>query len=126
MTVAVRKVLDVGNCGPDHTAISRMLTDNFEVEVVQSHGLQDTFAQLESEHFDLVLINRKLDQDYSDGINILVQLKADSRTSSVPVMLVTNLQEHQDQAVAQGALPGFGKLALNAPETLSRLSAVLN
>ena len=31
----------------------------------------------ESEPFDLVLVNRKLDSDYSDGLEIIKQIKAD-------------------------------------------------
>jgi hypothetical protein len=40
-------------------------------------------------------------------------------------MLITNYAEHQQQAIAAGAILGFGKLELNAPETLKRLEAVL-
>jgi CheY-like chemotaxis protein len=72
-----------------------------------------------------VLINRKLDCDYSDGIEILKQLKADDQLQSVPVMLITNLAEHQDAAVAAGAERGFGKLEFEKAETLERLKAVL-
>jgi len=43
----------------------------------------------------------------------------------VPVMLVSNFADAQAQAVESGALPGFGKAALNAPETLARLKEQL-
>jgi CheY-like chemotaxis protein len=118
-------VLDVGNCGPDHAAIRSMLSSKFDVRVLQAHGSQDSLKLLASEAIDLVLINRKLDQDYSDGLEILKLIKADSRYASIPVMLVTNYQEAQEEAVQWGALPGFGKLSLTAEETWSRLSSVL-
>ena len=60
-------VLDVGNCVPDHASIKRMLLANFDVEVLQTHQVQDTLALLRKQPVDLVLINRKLDCDYSDG-----------------------------------------------------------
>jgi CheY-like chemotaxis protein len=94
--------------------------------VVQTHGAADTLQQLKSGQFDLVLVNRKLDSDYSDGIEIIRQIKADHAIAGVPVMLVTNYPEHQDAAIAAGAVPGFGKLEYNKPETLEKLAAVLN
>ena len=121
-----KTVLDVGNCGPDHAAIRRMLTNNFDVTVLQTDQAQDTLELLAKQPVDLILVNRKLDCDYSDGMRIIEQLKGDQRYASIPVMLVTNYEDHQDQAVSVGALRGFGKLALSAPETLASLGQVLN
>lgn len=120
-----KKVLDVGNCGPDFFAIRNFLTSSFDCVVEQAHGLSDTLAKLREGEYHLVTINRKLDQDYSDGIEILRALKADADLSAVPVMLVTNYPDHQDAAVEVGALRGFGKLELELPETKERLAAVL-
>ncbi len=120
-----KRVLDVGQCGPDHVAIRRYLTTHFDVEVVPTHGLSDTLAELRSGHFHLVLINRKLDADYSDGIEIVRAVKAAAETAHVPVMLVTNYPEHQDAAEAAGAHRGFGKLEFDRAETRNKLAAVL-
>jgi response regulator RpfG family c-di-GMP phosphodiesterase len=120
-----RRVLDVGNCGPDHASIRRMLTTNFGAEVIQTHGLDDTLAELQKNSADLVLINRKLDQDYSDGIVILEHIKSKPEHAELPVMLITNYAEYQANAVALGALPGFGKLEINSPETRAKLASVL-
>lgn len=120
--MAKPRVLDVGNCVPDHASIRRMLTNNFGAEVLQTHGPDDTLQLLRAEAVDLVLINRKLDADYSDGIEILKQIKADPQLSHLPVMVITNYAEHQDAAVAAGAVRGFGKLELNAKETQEQLA----
>ena len=120
-----KKVLDVGNCGPDFGAISRFLTTNFDCQVDQADHLEDTQAKLRKGDYALVLINRKLDCDYTDGIEILKQIKADDQLSGVPVMLVTNLAEHQDAAVAAGAERGFGKLEFEEAETVERLRVIL-
>jgi two-component system chemotaxis response regulator CheY len=85
----------------------------------------DTLEQLKGGRFDLVLVNRKLDADYSDGIEIIRQIKADREIAEVPVMLVTNYLEHQDAAIAAGAMPGFGKLEYEKPETREKLAAAL-
>lgn len=120
-----KRVLDVGNCRPDHAAISKMLADKFSAEVVQAHSQNEAIQLLRQDQFDLVLINRKLDQDYSDGIEIVRALKQDEDLCDVPVMLVTNYSEHQDAAVEAGALRGFGKLELESTETFDRLSSLL-
>jgi len=120
-----KRVLDVGQCGPDHATIRHYLTNNFDVEVVQTHGLLDTLSELRANEYHLVLVNRKLDADYSDGIEILRAIKADREVAHVPVMIVTNYPDHQAAAVAAGAHRGFGKLEYSQPETKERLAAVL-
>lgn len=120
-----KRVLDVGQCPPDHMMIRRMLERHFDVAVAQADGPDDALAALREQPFDLVLVNRKLDQDYSDGVEVIRRIKADAELSGVPVMLVTNYAEHQDLAVAAGAERGFGKQALDRPETVERLARVL-
>lgn len=121
----MKRVLDIGNCAPDHGAISSLLRKQFGAVVVQAHGSEDALAALRQEKFDLILVNHKLDQDYSDGLEIIQQIKADQALASTPCMLITNHAEHQAAAVAAGAEPGFGKLSLSAPETIERLGRFL-
>jgi two-component system chemotaxis response regulator CheY len=121
-----KRVLDVGQCGPDHATICAYLTKNFDCEVVLADSAQDALAHLKRSRFDLVLVNRKLDSDYSDGIEVIRALKADSETADVPIMLVTNHPEHQETAIAAGAILGFGKLEYGKRETRERLAAVLD
>jgi CheY-like chemotaxis protein len=121
-----KRVLDVGNCVPDHTAIRTMLERNFSAEVVRVHGPVDTFEELRKGKFDLVVINRKLDQDYSDGMEILQAIKADPALSSTPVMIITNYPEYEAAAVSAGAEPGFGKKSLYDEQTRARLAKYLS
>ena len=121
-----KRVLDVGNCGPDHTAICHFFATNFaDVEVVQAAACDDTLSALRHSQFDLVLINRKLDEDYSDGIDVLRAIKRHPDLADVPVMLVTNFPEHQDAAVAAGAVRGFGKLEFGEAATKDKIAAAL-
>lgn len=119
-------VLDVGNCDPDHAALASMLKRNYGAEVLRADQLQDTLEWLKKRSVDLILINRKLDIDYSDGIEILRVLKRTPEVDAIPVMLITNYPEHQQQAVAEGAVLGFGKLELSTPETRQKLVPFLN
>jgi DNA-binding NarL/FixJ family response regulator len=120
-----KKVLDVGNCVPDHSAIKQFLTKHFDCEVLQAHKADDAVATLREHEVHLVVVNRKLDIDYSDGVEVIRQIKADEKLSDVPVMLITNYSDHQDAAEAIGAVRGFGKLEYGRPETLERLKPIL-
>ena len=120
-----KRVLDVGNCSMDHGSIRAVLERQYHAEVVQAHGPDDALELLRQGKFDLVLVNRKLDADYSDGLEIIKTIKADAKLASVPCMLITNYADHQDAAIAAGAERGFGKKELAAPETHARLKAIL-
>jgi CheY-like chemotaxis protein len=120
-----KRVLSVGQCGVDHAALSSMLARNFGAKVVPADTATDALAALGHEKFDLVMVNRKLDSDYSDGLDIIRQIKADPQLAATPCMLVTNYEEHQQAAVAAGAEPGFGKQGYGLPETRERLARFL-
>ena len=116
-----KRVLDVGQCGPDHATIRHYLTRNFDCDVVQVDDADGALAELRDGEFHLVLVNRKLDIDYSDGVDVIRALKADPQAAAVPVMLVTNYPEHQEAAMAVGAVRGFCKLEFGDPGTRTRI-----
>jgi CheY-like chemotaxis protein len=116
-----KRVLDVGNCSMDHGAIRSMIERSFAADVVQAHGQDDALQLLAKERFDLVLVNRKLDQDYSDGMEVIAAIKARPEHMDLPCMLITNLPEHEAAAVAAGCEPGFGKRSLHDSQTRERL-----
>jgi two-component system chemotaxis response regulator CheY len=122
--MATRKVLSVGQCGIDHPAIRKLLQQKFDADVVPADSADEAFAELRSQPFDLVLVNRVFDVGGS-GLEFIADLKADDALRGVPVMLVSDLPEAQRQAKELGATPGFGKAALNRPETVERLAAAL-
>jgi len=121
-----KTVLDVGNCDPDHNSIRKMLTSNYDVTVLRTNQLIDTLELLNRQKIDLVVINRKLDVDYSDGIEILRHLKQDPTLKSIPAMIITNYPDQQTAAVKEGAEYGFGKLQYSEPATHERLSRFLD
>ncbi|MCE9597839.1 MAG: response regulator [Spirochaetia bacterium] len=114
------KVLDVGQCRPDHSSI-RYLFESLGVQVEQSHLAPEALERVAKEKFDLVLVNRKLDYDYSDGTDFIRQLKADPATRNTPVMLISNYEDAQEEAIGLGAEPGFGKLQMSDPTVKNRL-----
>jgi Response regulator containing CheY-like receiver, AAA-type ATPase, and DNA-binding domains len=120
-----KRVLDVGNCVPDHAAIRSLLERGFGAEVAQADGPDDALLLLKEQPFDLVLVNRKLDRDYSDGLEIIRQIKADAKLGKTPCMLITNYPDHQQEAVAAGAEYGFGKKELHSAQTREKLARFL-
>lgn len=120
-----KRVLDVGQCGFDHGALRQLIEGQFAAEVVQAHRCDEALQRLKNEQFDLVLVNRKLDADYSDGLEVVRAIKADRALADTPVMLVSNYPDAQEAAVAAGAEPGFGKLELAQPATREKLRPFL-
>ena len=123
--MSTRRVLDVGQCDYDHGRISSLLRAQFGAEVVRVHSATEAIERLRGEAFDLVLVNRVFDRTAEGGLDLIRKTKADAKTSAVPVMLVSNFPESQTEAVAAGALPGFGKAALAEEATRERLEKVL-
>jgi PleD family two-component response regulator len=119
------RVLDVGNCDPDHAAIRRMLQEHFEVDVDRVMFVREALERLGSTPYALVLVNREIFDDGSPGIELVKAMQADPAIARTPVMLVSNFADAQAAAVAAGARPGFGKAALRSPETLRRLGEIL-
>ena len=98
-----KNVLDIGNCDPDHATLKSYLSARFDVQIFRAHQQKDALEHLQSNPISLILINRKLDMDYTDGTEILKYLKSDSQYKDIPVMIVTNYPEHQELAVELGA-----------------------
>ena len=120
-----KRVLDLGNCSPDHAAIAALLGRHFDVELHQAHDEAQAAALLAEHSFNLVLVNRVFDRGGQSGMDFIRELMAERSDSGPAVMLISNYAESQDEAVSLGALPGFGKAELHGEKTLARLRAVL-
>ena len=124
------RVHSVGNCGFDHSNLSSMLADHFGADVLPVAATDRALGQLQSGQlqsgqFDLVIVNRIFDETGEAGIAFIERMMQDI-ASPPPVMLLSNFPEAQAEAIALGAVAGFGKAAMTAPETIDRLAAVLS
>ena len=106
---------------------SPLFDEQKSIVVEQAHVPEDTLDELgvQASYVSGPQSIWKLDRDYTDGVEIIKAIKGDAELSSLPVMLVTNLAEHQDAAVALGAERGFGKLEYNRPKTSEKLQPIL-
>ena len=123
--MSTKKVLSLGQCSADHYSISSLLHRQLGAEVVAVDTFDAAAAELRRGGFDLVLVNRVLNRDGSSGLEAIAELKRDESLAQVPVMLVSNHRDAQEQAAALGALPGFGKSSLGSPQTVARLRTAL-
>ncbi len=111
----------VGHCGPDSylmkNAVARAVPG---ATVVLADDAESLRTHLRADA--VLLINRVLDDgfDTESGITLIESL---AESEPKPVMiLVSNLADAQQQAVAAGARPGFGKRDIYAERT----KAILN
>ena len=121
--MSTKRVLSVGQCMADHSRLSASLGQLFGVEVVAADDDAEATRRLQAEAFDLVLVNRVFDADGASGLDFIRRLL--QGPALVPVMLVSNYDDAQREAVAAGALPGFGKATLGQPEMIECLRRAL-
>ncbi len=123
--MATKKILSLGQCSADSWSIDRLCTTHVGAEVIAVHSAREALDLLRQAPIDLVLVNRLFDRDGGSGLDFITRLKSDAALRSIPVMLVSNYDDAQRQAVERGALPGFGKAALSDPTTIDRLRTAL-
>jgi len=118
MAAAVtKKVVLVGHCGPDSSylriAVSGAAKQS-QVQVLMADD-QSELNKLLADGVDLLLLNRQLDWGFEaeTGVELMQLLRA--KFPNVKMMLVSNYPEAQAEAVAAGALPGFGKREIGTP-----------
>src|SRR5579884_1467384 len=100
--MSTRRVLSVGQCMADHGGISRTLQRAFQAEVVPASTPDEALQKLRQGSFALVLVNRVFDYDGSEGLDLIRAIKADDTLRQVPVMLVSNYEDAQEEAVQAG------------------------
>ena len=126
----MKTLISVGQCGYDNSRIRsliRLIDATVEIRETDSH--QETLellASLGERSAALVLVNRVFDMDGASGMELISQLKSsDSGYSDIPVMLVSNYEKSQAEAIANGAIAGFGKSELQSAETRRKIESVL-
>lgn len=125
MAEARSRVLDVGNCDPDHGMIRRMLERHFDVEIDRVMFVDEAMEAMRRTEYALVLVNRLIFADGSPGIDLLRMAKADDALAGVSIMMVSNFPEAHEASVAAGGIQGFGKASVGSAETIGRLADVL-
>ena len=116
----MKKVALVGHCGPDSSFLRIMVRKAHpEAEVFMVDDDRELSRAL-ADGVELLLLNRELSYGFHDtmGVDLIKRLKA--QNAGIKMMLVSNYADAQAEAVAAGAVPGFGKreLGTSRPQSL--------
>lgn len=103
----------------------QFLAANFECEIDRVMFVDEARARLAAERYALVLVNRLIFADASPGLPLVDVVQALPPERRPAVMVISNYNDAQAEAVSRGALPGFGKAALGTPAAIARLATVL-
>lgn len=114
----------VGHCGFDSGSLSRFAKQAAplaEITRVNDQAAVDALAKPGT----LLLINRVLDGSFrtSSGIDMIKSLA--NQDEGPAVMLISNYEDAQQEAMDAGALRGFGKSHLGDSITLARLADLI-
>lgn len=118
-------VLDVGNCDPDHAMIRGMLTRHFDVEIDRVMFVADALERMRLRAYDLVMFNRLIFDDGSEGLELVRRAGQDATVHAAPIMMISNFDAAQSACVTAGGVRGFGKKAVETADALDALSKYL-
>ncbi|HEY7120540.1 MAG TPA: hypothetical protein VH475_28405 [Tepidisphaeraceae bacterium] len=119
------KIALVGHCGPDSSYLRMVCNQAAKgAQILMADDdaeLQEVLAQGP----DLLLFNRELGYGFTHtgGAEVIRNLRA--LNPGLRMMLVSNYADAQAAAVANGALPGFGKREIGSPRVIQVLKAAL-
>ena len=116
------RILDIGQCGFDGPRMAVLWHEAIGAVVDRCASGADALSCAAKDQYDIILVNRVLDADRSSGLEVIRSLI--HAGISTPIMLVSDLPEAQDAAVALGAVRGFGKASLGDPETIDLVARV--
>jgi CheY-like chemotaxis protein len=120
-----KRILDVGQCTADHTAIRALFEKQFSAVVERCTDTPQALEMLSERPFDLVLVNRIIDATTEEGLDLIKRMKESPFLRDVPVMLISNFESAQVDAVELGAVQGFGKADLESPDTCALVDSCL-
>jgi hypothetical protein len=120
-----KKLLSIGQCCADHSSISRLLTQNFQIEIINADNSKEAESFISTGNYSLILVNRIFDSNGESGLAFIKKYCSQQTSTSTPIMLVSNFDDAQKDAVNHGAILGFGKNALTSSDTLLKLKKLL-
>ena len=106
-----KSVLSIGQCCADHSSISRLINQNFQVEIINADSSTEAFSLIDSKTFSLILVNRIFDSNAESGLDFIEKYYS-KKASSSPIMLVSNFEQSQKDALKLGADLGLRNLEL--------------
>lgn len=110
---------------PDHYMLASVISEHFAADVEQAETIDDALAAMRERRYAVVLVNRIIDSDDSEGIELIRRAKTAPELADVPVMMISNHADALERAVAAGGAPGFGKRDVRNSKPQERLAPFL-
>ena len=120
-----KRIALVGHCGPDGSYLKMAIQLAQKGAVVVAAEDSRELQQVVNDGVDLLLFNRVLDWGFDDTDGAAVIRKLRAQYPDLKMMLVSNYADAQAEAVAAGALPGFGKREIGSPGVTDLLREAL-
>ena len=120
-----KKIALVGHCGPDSSFLRIAVSKAQREAMVLSVDDDSDLKRVLDDGVDLLLLNRQLDYGFHEREGVALLKRIRSLYPSVKAMLVSNYPDAQAAAVAEGALPGFGKREIGTPRVNELLREAL-
>lgn len=121
MSAQAPKVVLVGHCGFDASALARLVRTACPGAEISHANSDAELAKIDKTA--LFLVNRALDGAFSasDGVALIAAVRAQHATAC---MLISNYDDAQQRAIDAGAMLGFGK-AGDKNEAIERIRAAM-
>ena len=120
-----KKIALVGHCGPDSSFLRIAVSKAQREAMVLSVDDDGDLKRVLDDGVDLLLLNRQLDYGFDEREGVALLKKIRAKYPAVKAMLVSNYPDAQAAAVAEGALPGFGKREIGTPRVNELLREAL-
>ena len=121
-----KKIALVGHCGPDssYLRMTVMKAAGTGAQIVMADDDSELKNALE-QGVELILFNRELGYGFQDKMGVDAIKRLRTTHPNVKAMLVSNYADAQAAAVANGALPGFGKREIGSARVIEVIRAAL-
>ena len=120
-----KKVVLVGHCGPDSSYLRMTVGAVEKGTIVISADDENTLTSAIEQGADLLLLNRLLDYGFEEETGVALMKRLKDRHPQLKMMLVSNYEDAQAEAVKAGALPGFGKRELGSSRVAGMIREAL-
>ena len=122
----ITRIALVGHCSFDSASLTHAASRVPGVADVLRINSEADLAKI-TDGSALLLVNRVLDGrfDVDHGVDLIKRIKSSANGAAPKMMLISNFEDAQADAVKAGALPGFGKNATHTPDAAEKLAAAV-
>jgi two-component system, chemotaxis family, chemotaxis protein CheY len=117
-------VLSIGQCGYDDSRIGQVVRTVLGATLDRAASPQEALQKIAAKKYDLILVNRVFDAGTGMGVNFIAEYKKNN-PDAPPIMLVSDYADAQAAAIANGAVPGFGKASIASSQVGETLRAAV-